>query len=449
MGARVALGERQAAIEAGAAAPDARRRRLATRRPAAETAPGATPGADSPAPEDAAPTTDRGRAADGVASTRSSRATRPSCARRSRDRRSARGGERAATTARVHRPRRQKKDLKYDLKSGYFRVVGGGSHRGCRAAAQAPRRKRSRAPRRRRPPPQKAPAADGARRLRRRRRRRPPPRLSAGRGRAGLAASRACTGPRISASGKRLSPCNHYYTPRRLRPRGGRRAGPRRRASEVGDADKKGAREECQLPRRGAARVVAALPPLPAALQPPAPLPPRRRSARRPRGRRPPGSRVAVRFQDGIEYAGTVEKVEDANRAFVRSDDGQSRDRALPGPRRARQQARARGAGEPGRQTARLRPARNQPSPTTGRARAMTAANGRATPRPSPPPGAAPAFCARGQQRAPVRARAPTRASAAGSRSGGPSRGLVPRPRCAGSPAVDARARRLAPRGLR
>ena len=80
------------------------------------------------------------------------------------------------------------------------------------------------------------------------------------------------------------------------------------------------------------ASALAALPPLPAALQPPAPLPPRRRSAPPTAQPPPPGSRVAVRFKDGIEYAGTVEKVEDANHAFVRYDDGQSETVRFPDP---------------------------------------------------------------------------------------------------------------------
>ena len=33
-----------------------------------------------------------------------------------------------------------------------------------------------------------------------------------------------------------------------------------------------------------------------------------------------------MRFKDGIDYAGTVEKVLDANHAFVQYDDGQSDD---------------------------------------------------------------------------------------------------------------------------
>ena len=80
------------------------------------------------------------------------------------------------------------------------------------------------------------------------------------------------------------------------------------------------------------ASALAALPPLPAALQPPASLPPRRRSAPPTAQPPPPGSRVAVRFKDGIEYAGTVEKVEDANHAFVRYDDGQSETVRFPDP---------------------------------------------------------------------------------------------------------------------
>ena len=39
-----------------------------------------------------------------------------------------------------------------------------------------------------------------------------------------------------------------------------------------------------------------------------------------------------MRFKDGIEYAGTVEKVEDANHAFVRYDDGQSETVRFPDP---------------------------------------------------------------------------------------------------------------------
>ena len=50
------------------------------------------------------------------------------------------------------------------------------------------------------------------------------------------------------------------------------------------------------------ASALAALPPLPAALQPPAPLPPRRRCAAD-RAAAAARQRVAVRFKDGIEYA--------------------------------------------------------------------------------------------------------------------------------------------------
>ena len=73
-------------------------------------------------------------------------------------------------------------------------------------------------------------------------------------------------------------------------------------------------------------------PPLPPQLESPASLPQRRRSAPPTAQPPPPGSRVAVRFKDGIEYAGTVEKVEDANHAFVRYDDGQSETVRFPDP---------------------------------------------------------------------------------------------------------------------
>ena len=38
----------------------------------------------------------------------------------------------------------------------------------------------------------------------------------------------------------------------------------------------------------------------------------------------PPGSRITVRFSDGIDYGGTVQKLLDGNKAFVLYDDGQS-----------------------------------------------------------------------------------------------------------------------------
>ena len=72
-------------------------------------------------------------------------------------------------------------------------------------------------------------------------------------------------------------------------------------------------------------RVIVTRTPLPVAKRPRTQAPP---TAQPP----PPGSRVAVRFKDGIEYAGTVEKVEDANHAFVRYDDGQSETVRFPDP---------------------------------------------------------------------------------------------------------------------
>ena len=38
----------------------------------------------------------------------------------------------------------------------------------------------------------------------------------------------------------------------------------------------------------------------------------------------PPGSRITVRFSDGVDYGGTVQKLLDGNKAFVLYDDGQS-----------------------------------------------------------------------------------------------------------------------------
>ena len=46
----------------------------------------------------------------------------------------------------------------------------------------------------------------------------------------------------------------------------------------------------------------------------------------------PPGSRITVRFSDGKEYPGTVEKVLDGSRAAVQYDDGQSEAVRFPDP---------------------------------------------------------------------------------------------------------------------